>query len=380
MPVRKVLFITGSRGEYGYIRPLLKLIESDPDLEYEILATNMHLLSEFGDSHSNFAVDGFKVKYKPLMTLSGYTPASMVKSLSVLGMSLADIFELSKPDFILLAGDRGEQLIAAIAGAHMNIPVAHIQAGELSGNIDGLSRHAIARFTHIHFASNEDAAARLIRSGEQSFRVFNVGAPQLDEFRSGLITSREELLKKYPVTSRDYILLVQHSVTEQYGEAYSQITATMTAVKNLGIDTVIIAPNSDAGATSVNNAIEANISSLFHVYRNVPREDYAALMRSAKCIVGNSSSGLLEAPSFELPAVNIGRRQDGRVKGSNVIDCSHDVDDIKAAITRALDLGFKASLLGMRNPYGDGKSSDRIISILKNTEIDERLLLKSMTF
>ncbi|MEL0326748.1 MAG: UDP-N-acetylglucosamine 2-epimerase, partial [Burkholderiaceae bacterium] len=123
MPVRKVLFITGSRGEYGYIRPLLKLIESDPDLEYEILATNMHLLSEFGDSHSNFSTDGFRVKYKPLMTLSGYTPASMVKSLSVLGMSLADIFELCKPDFILLAGDRGEQLIAAIAGAHMNIPV-----------------------------------------------------------------------------------------------------------------------------------------------------------------------------------------------------------------------------------------------------------------
>lgn len=380
MPVRKILFITGSRGEYGYIRPLLKLIESDPDLEYEILATNMHLLAEFGDSHSNFSTDGFKVKYKPLMTLSGYTPASMVKSLSVLGMSLADIFELAKPDFILLAGDRGEQLIAAIAGAHMNMPVAHIQAGELSGNIDGLSRHAIARFTHIHFASNEDAAARLIRSGEQSFRVFNVGAPQLDEFRSGLITSREEMIKKYPVTSRGYILLVQHSVTEQYAEAYSQITATMTAVKSLGIDAVVIAPNSDAGAALVNDAIEANISSLFHIYRNVPREDYAAFMSSAKCIVGNSSSGLLEAPSFELPAVNIGRRQDGRVKGMNVINCSHNVNDIQAAITKALDAGFRASLLGMRNPYGDGKSSERIISILKNIEIDEKLLLKAMTF
>ncbi len=214
MKKRKILFITGSRGEYGYIRPILNLIKESDTLDYEIVGTNMHLLPEFGDSLSEFTKDEFEVRHTPLMTLSGFTPASMVKSLSIFGLSLADILTSSRPDFILLAGDRGEQLMAAIAGAHMNIPVAHIQAGELSGNIDGLSRHAIARFTHIHFAANKDAEMRLIRSGEEEFRVFNVGAPQLDEFIGGHITPLDDLKKKYLGIDHQFILFVQHSVTE----------------------------------------------------------------------------------------------------------------------------------------------------------------------
>ena len=380
MSSRKILFITGSRGEYGYIRPILRIIEQDDELEYQILATNMHLLPEFGDSLKQFVNDGFSVDYKPLMTFGGYTPQSMVKSLSVLGISLVDILDHSKPDIILLAGDRGEQLMAAIAGSHMNIPVAHIQAGELSGNIDGLSRHAIARFSHIHFASNEDAENRLIRSGEQDFRVFNVGAPQLDEFVSGTITPKEVLEGKYGGVSGDYILFIQHSVTEQHSEAYDQVSLTLKAICEIGIQTLVIAPNSDAGSALVNAAIIDNISNLIHVYRNVPREDYASLMQHAKCIVGNSSSGLLEAPSFGLPAVNIGRRQEGRYQGVNVINCSHQIDDIKESIKHALSSEFKLRIQGMKNPYGDGKSSERIVNILKTIPIDENLLLKKITF
>jgi len=378
--VRKILFITGSRGEYGYIRPILRLIEQDSELEYQILATNMHLLPEFGDSINQFIDDGFSVDYKPLMTFGGYTPQSMVKSLSALGLSLVDILDHSKPDIILLAGDRGEQLMAAIAGSHMNIPVAHIQAGELSGNIDGLSRHAIARFSHIHFASNEDAEQRLIRSGEQQFRVFNVGAPQLDEFVSGAITTKEVLERKYGGVCGEYILFVQHSVTEQHFEAYEQVSLTLKAINEIGIETLVIAPNSDAGSAFVNAAIMDNLTNRMHVYRNVPREDYAGLMKYAKCIVGNSSSGLLEAPSFELPAVNIGRRQEGRYQGKNVINCTHELEDIKESIKHALTSEFKLKIHGMKNPYGDGKSSERIVNILKTIPIDENLLLKKITF
>jgi GDP/UDP-N,N'-diacetylbacillosamine 2-epimerase (hydrolysing) len=377
---RRILFITGSRGEYGYIRPILRLIENDPELSYQILATNMHLLPEFGDSVNQFYVDGFKVDYKPLMTFGGFTPQSMVKSLSALGFSLVDIIDQSKPDIILLAGDRGEQLMAAIAGSHMNIPVAHIQAGELSGNIDGLSRHAIARFSHIHFASNDDAENRLIRSGEQNFRVFNVGAPQLDEFLSGEITARKNLVKKYGGVSGDYILFVQHSVTEQHSSAYEQVSLTLKALKEIEMNVVVIAPNSDAGSALVNDAIIDHATTLTHIYRNVPREDYAGLMKYAKCIVGNSSSGILEAPTFELPAVNIGRRQEGRFQGINVINCEHDIDDIKIAIQLALSNNFKSKLHGMINPYGDGESSARIVKILKEIPIDEKLLMKKMTF
>lgn len=380
MSARKILFITGSRGEYGYIRPILRLIEQDSELQYQILATNMHLLPEFGDSIAHFESDGFFVDYKPLMTLGGYTPQSMVKSLSVLGLSLVDILDHSKPDIILLAGDRGEQLMAAIAGSHMNIPVAHIQAGELSGNIDGLSRHAIARFSHIHFASNEDAENRLIRSGEQPFRVFNVGAPQLDEFISGAITTKDDLRNKYGGVGGDYVLFVQHSVTEQHAEAYKQVSLTLKAISEIGIRTVVIAPNSDAGSALVNAAIMDSVSSRMHVYRNVPREDYAGFMQNAKCIIGNSSSGLLEAPTFELPAVNIGRRQEGRFQGVNVINCDHHIDEIKNSIKYAISDEFKMKIQGMKNPYGDGKSSQRIIDVLKSIPIDENLLLKKITF
>jgi GDP/UDP-N,N'-diacetylbacillosamine 2-epimerase (hydrolysing) len=377
---RKILFITGSRGEYGYIRPILRLIENDPDLNYQILATNMHLLPEFGDSINEFAKDGFTVDYRPLMTFGGFTPQSMVKSLSALGLSLVDILDHSKPDIILLAGDRGEQLMAAIAGSHMNIPVAHIQAGELSGNIDGLARHAIARFSHIHFASNPDAENRLIKSGEQDFRVFNVGAPQLDEFISGVISSKEDLKKKYGGMSGEYILFVQHSVTEQHSSAYEQVSQTLKAIAKIGMNFIVIAPNSDAGSALVNAAIMDNSSSLMHVYRNVSREDFAGLMKHARCIVGNSSSGLLEAPTFELPAVNIGRRQEGRFQGINVINCDHDIEEITSSINYALSENFKSKIRGMENPYGDGKSSRRIIKVLKEIPIDEKLLMKKMAF
>jgi UDP-hydrolysing UDP-N-acetyl-D-glucosamine 2-epimerase len=377
---RRILFITGSRGEYGYIRPILRLIDDDPFLEYQILATNMHLLPEFGDSINEFSKDGFAVEYKPLMTFGGFTPQSMVKSLSALGLSLVDILDHSKPDVILLAGDRGEQLMAAIAGSHMNIPVAHIQAGELSGNIDGLSRHAIARFSHIHFASNDDAENRLIKSGEQDFRVFNVGAPQLDEFISGVISTKENLKDKYGGMTEEYILFVQHSVTEQHSSAYEQVSLTLRAIKEVGMNAIVIAPNSDAGSALVNAAIIDNMNSLLHVYRNVPREDYAGLMQYAKCIVGNSSSGLLEAPTFELPAVNIGRRQEGRYQGANVINCDHDIDQIIFSIKQAVSDEFKLKIRGMKNPYGDGKSSERIVGILKTIPIDEKLLMKKITF
>lgn len=380
MKKRKILFITGSRGEYGYIRPILNLIKQSEELEYEIVGTNMHLLPDFGDSIAEFVKDGFEVKHTPLMTLSGFTPASMVKSLSVFGLSLADIISTSRPDFILLAGDRGEQLMAAIAGAHMNIPVAHIQAGELSGNIDGLSRHAIARFTHVHLAANKDAEMRLIRSGEQKFRVFNVGAPQLDEFISGYITPLSELREKYRGIDGNFILFVQHSVTEQHEKAYEQVKLTLNVLEKIGISTIAILPNSDAGSGEVIRAFEENAFAQLHTHRNVSREDYAGFLNNALCIVGNSSSGLLEAPTFKLPAVNIGRRQEGRCQGPNVINCEHNYENIYKSVNQAISQDFRNGLKNIENPYGDGKSSARIVDILKSIAIDDRLLHKELTF
>lgn len=378
---RKILFVTGSRGEYGYIRPIIKLMEKSASMEADVLATNMHLLSEFGDTVNEFARDDIKVNQRIHMTLAGYTNATMVKSLGVFMLSIADVLTNKAPDIILLAGDRGEQLVAAIAGAHMNIPVAHIQAGELSGNVDGLTRHAISHFAHLHFASNKDAEERLRRMGEEPFRIFTVGAPQLDEFISGKVASPASIAQRFSLDlKKPFVLVVQHPVTEQAASAGEQMVATMEAVASLGLQAVVIYPNSDAGSIAVQECIERHRTVNIRVERSVSRDIYAGLLSTASVIIGNSSSGIIEAPTFALPAVNIGRRQEGRIQGRNVINVlEHESRAITAALKKALSKGFRDSLKGIENPYGDGQASKRISKVLESMPINERLLLKKRT-
>lgn len=374
--------MTGSRGEYGYIRPIIKLMNESAILEPKILVTNMHILPEYGNSIKEIEKDGIPVEHMVYMTLAGYTNVTMAKSLGVFMLSFTDIINNRAPDIILLSGDRGEQLVAALVGAHLNIPVAHIQAGELSGNVDGMSRHAITRFAHIHFAANEDAELRLLKMGEQPFRVFKVGAPQIDEFTQGKIESKEIVAKKFSLDlGKPIILMIQHPVTEQAAFAEEQITATMKVITSLGHQTVVIYPNNDAGSVAIQKCIQQNRNVNVRVERNVSREMYAGLMNIADVLVGNSSSGILEAPSFKLPAVNIGRRQEGRFQGKNVINVKeHDPVEIETAIKKALSPEFRNSLKNMENPYGDGHSSERIVDILENLEIEEKLLFKQITY
>jgi UDP-hydrolysing UDP-N-acetyl-D-glucosamine 2-epimerase len=305
----------------------------------------------------------------------------MSKSLGVFLLSITDTLNRIRPDVVLIAGDRGEQLMAALAAAHLNIPVAHIQAGEVSGNIDGQTRHAIARYAHIHFAANQDAADRLARSGEQDFRILNVGAPQLDDFVDGDYLQPAEVYARFHLDpTAPIVLFAQHPVTEQLTEAGDQIEQSLLALKEIGHQTVLIYPNNDAGSALVRAKINQFQAPWLHVERSVARADYAGLMRVASVIVGNSSSGLLEAPTFELPAINIGRRQEGRVQGKNVIQAPHDTNAIAAAIRRAIGPEFRATLKGMANPYGDGRASERIVKALLEIPIDERLLFKKLTY
>lgn len=382
MKKRKVLIVTGSRGEYGYIRQIIKLMNESTILEPQVLATNMHMLPEYGSSIEEMGKDEIPVEHKVYMTLAGYTNVTMAKSLGVYLLSFADILNDHPPEIILLAGDRGEQLISALVGAHLNIPVAHIQAGELSGNVDGMSRHAIARFSHVHFAANEDAELRLVKMGEQPFRIFKVGAPQIDEFKQGKVEPKEVVAKKFSLNlGEPIILVVQHPVTEQSGFAEEQMMATMKVVISMGYQTVVIYPNSDAGSVAIKKCIQQSRNANVRVERNVSRELYAGLMGVADALVGNSSSAVLEAPSFGLPSVNIGRRQDGRFQGKNVINVrDHDPVEIAKALKKALRPEFRNSLKNMENPYGDGHSSKRIVRILENLKIDERLLFKQITY
>ena len=378
---RKIMIITGSRGEYGYIRPIINTISDNDKLEYIIVATNMLLTPEFGYAINNFHHDNIEVKYKIDMSMSGYSNSSMTKSLGIFLQSLSDILKNDRPDIILLAGDRGEQLIGAIAGAHMNIPVAHIQAGELSGNIDGMSRHAITKFAHIHFASSVDAKNRLLSMGEQEFRVFNTGAPQLDEFSMYRYDSRDNLYRKFGLDcSSPFCLLVQHSVTEESGDSKKQMTTVLDSLISLSMQIVLIYPNNDAGSIGILDAIDSINYHSIHIERNVDRESYANLMKHASFIIGNSSSALLEAPTFDLPAINVGRRQDGRLQAKNVINVEFNESDIKEAILEVSSKDFRRKITDISNPYGDGKSSPRIVDILLNLEINSKLLNKQLTY
>jgi len=378
----KILFITGSRGEWGYIRPILNLMAKRDDVEYILVVTNMHLLSSYGNSFKEIEKDGFKIHYKINMSLDGYNHYTQAKSLGVFIMSLPDIIENEKPDWILLAGDRGEQMIGAMVGGFTYTPVAHIQAGELSGNVDGMTRHAIGKYAHIHFAANEDAEKRLLKLGEESFRVFNVGAPQLDELTKGQYTDIHKLEEKYCFQlNSGYILVVMHPITEEYANTDNQIKVVFESLNSFHLPKILIMPNNDAGSIVVKDGINKYKSGEYHVFSNLTRADYLGFLKNAKCIVGNSSSGLLEAPSFKVPAVNIGRRQHQRVRGTNVIDAGYDINEITVGINKAVSKDFNNYLENnCVNPYGDGHSAEKILNILLSTRIDEKLLIKNLTY
>jgi GDP/UDP-N,N'-diacetylbacillosamine 2-epimerase (hydrolysing) len=378
----KLLFITGSRGEWGYIRPILRLCQKRKDIDFSLCVTNMHLLPSFGLSVKEIESDGFKVDHKIYMSLDGYNHFTMVKSLGVFLCSLTDIIASEKPDWIVLAGDRGEQLMGAVVGGFCYIPLAHIQAGELSGNIDGMTRHAIGKYVHLHFASNQDAADRLIKLGEESFRVHCVGAPQIDEMVQGYFSEFSLLKEKYNLDiDGDYILMTQHPVTEEFENAEQQIQVTMNALRDFNLPKIAILPNNDAGSLAIREGIEKNRFGDFYSFSNLPREDYLGFMRFATCMIGNSSSGLLEAPTFKIPYVNLGRRQDKRVRGKNVIDVPFKRGEIAKALRTAMSDDFRSMLeKECENPYGDGHTSEKIVDILHNTPVTNQLLVKNLTY
>lgn len=379
--MRTIVAITGSRGEWGYIRPVLRLIEKDPSLDYRIIATHMHLLPAFGTSVREIEKDGFHVDEKIYMTFDGYNTATMTKSLACFLMELPTVLQRIRPDVILLAGDRGEQLMGAIAGLHLGAAVAHIQAGELSGNVDGVVRHAITKLAHIHFAANEQFAERVRRLGEQDFRIFVTGAPLVDELVSGFVTTERELREKYRLKeSERLILTVQHPLTEEEGDAGEQVAETINALTEINWPTIFVYPNGDAGSELIRNQLARLKRPQIRLFRNLPRQDYLGLMKMADVMVGNSSSGIMEAPSFGKPAVNIGRRQNGRPQAANVVNVDYHKDEIVTAVRKATSPEFIARAKAAQNPYGDGTASQKIVDVLKNIEINGKLLNKEMAY
>ena len=381
--MKKVLVITGSRGEYGYIRPfLLRCKEKDSAITADVLATNMHLLECNGYTLDQFKQDGIDVKYKIDNTLRNDSDSSMVKSLFLFGLSLLDILDNNRYDAILLAGDRGEQLISSISGFFLNVPVFHIQAGERSGHVDGMTRHAIARFAHVHLAANEDASRRLSRFGEQEFRILTVGAPQLDEvFAVAKADSHHFLASLDLGREEEFYLFVYHPVHEDQEANKIACRVSLELLLEHKKKVIAVYPNSDSGSSAIISILDSASSPYIHRCRNLDRYTYLHVLKNSRAIIGNSSSGIIEAPVFNTTAINIGSRQSGRYRGSNVIDIPTQPSIIKKTIGSFISqVGPKAKdSRCLDSPYGSGTSTDQIYAVISEFVPNSKLLTKEVT-
>jgi len=296
---------------------------------------------------------------------------------------VVDTLEQLQPDVILLLGDRWEMLAGAMAGSYMNLLVAHIHGGELSGSIDEPNRHAITRFSHLHFVATRQHARLLCEIGEEPSRIHIIGSPGLDDIATHNYAPKEVVGKKYHlVVNRPHALLVQHPVVTERHQAGEQMTRTIDAIVRLGISTTAIYPNADAGGRVMIRVMEkyAKRHHFIRPYKNITRDEYLGLMAVSSVIVGNSSSGIIEAASMGVPAVNIGTRQQGRIHPGNVIDVDYDTAQIAQAIRKGLATGFRTKIRGLKNPYGNGRSGVRIAKILSKIRPTPILLQKRLTF
>jgi len=377
--MRNVCVVTGNMCEYSRLRSVMKAIENRKDLKLTLVVTASHLLDDYGKTIDYIKADGFKVNAVARTVAAGEDLISMAKSVGLGALELPTIFDLYKPDIVLIVGDRFDVLSAAISAVMMNIFLAHIQGGEITGTIDESVRHAITKLAHIHFVANEESAERVIKMGENPKSVIVTSCPSTDiilslkpmsvkeaceEFNSRHVKAAPRLDPKEP-----FLILIQHPVTTEYEHAKEQIRATLEAISELNIQTVLVYPNVDAGSKDFTRVIRQfdNMNLIPRVIKVKPTEVdcFLQLLRHAACIVGNSSSGIREACYFGTPCVNMGTRQNGRTRGKNVIDVRHNKKEIKDAIVKQLEHGkYEPEFI-----YGEGNAGEKIAEILATCDI-----------
>lgn len=379
----KICVVTGTRADYGIYVPLLEALRNIDDYELGLLVTGMHLSPNYGNTVNEIIEDGYPVIDKVDILLQNSSHGNMSRSvgMGILGMTSA--FERYNPDLVFVLGDRGEMLAAAISASHLNIPVAHLHGGEVSGSIDESVRHAITKFSHIHFPSTELSAERITKMGERPEYVFPVGALRIDTILNTALPSFSDLKDKYQLAINDeFYLMVFHPVTTDSMPVGVQVENVLEALLEKGRDIVCILPNSDAGTEEIMNVYERYSQEERITYiKNFQQLDYLTVLKHCYAMVGNSSSGILEAASFQKAVINIGSRQTGREKSKNVIDVEPTKAGIKETLNRIEEKEFLEELASIKNIYGDGKAAKRILSALESADLkDIRLIEKMITY
>jgi len=369
---RKICVITGSRAEYGLLRVLLEAIKADADLRLQLLVTGMHLSAEFGLTFKEIEADGFTIDEKIDVLLDSDSPAAISKSMGLGMIGFGDAYARLRPDIVVVLGDRFELLGPVSAALVSGIAVAHIHGGEVTeAAYDDSIRHCITKMSHLHFTATQRYRRRVIQLGEQPGMVFNVGAIGLDSIKRLKLLSKNQLEKRLNLRFNKRNLLVTfHPVTLE-GSSTQQFQQLLDVLDGLEETSIIFTKaNADTGGRVINRMIDDYVSGNSNssvAFSSMGRLNYLSAMQFVDAVVGNSSSGIIEAPSFKIPTVNIGDRQAGRIRAKSVIDCRALRKDIGLALKKACSAAFKGRLKGMKNPYGDGSASKRIKDVLKKT-------------
>lgn len=381
---RKVCVVITARPSYSRIRSVLEAINAHPELELQLVVAASALLDRYGNAHSVIEREGFRIDRRVYMILEGENLVTSAKSTGLGMTELATVFDDLAPDLVVTIADRFETLATAAAAAYLNIPLVHIQGGEVTGSIDEKVRHAVTKLADLHMVATEHAAERVVRMGERADRVFNTGCPSIDVARRALENPEvdfDALFERFggvgerPDISGGYVVVLQHPVTTEYEASRRHVEETLHAIAEGGIAALWFWPNVDAGSDGTSKGIRAFRESRslpqVHFFKNLPPEDFIRVLNRSRCIVGNSSVGIRECSYLGVPAVNIGSRQSGRDRGRNVIDVPYDRKAISQAIERWMSNGRSPS-----DPlYGDGRSGARIAALLASAplEIEKRL-------
>ena len=366
-----ICVVTGSRAEYGLLLPLLKLIKGDPTLELQLVVTGMHLSSTFGNTWKEIEKDGFKINEKVDINIAEDTDEAIAKSTGKGMMGLAEVFERIKPDWIVLLGDRFETFAAASAAHLLKIPIAHLHGGELTeGATDDAFRHSITKMAYLHFTSTDEYRDRVIQLGEDPKRVFNYGAIGMDNIKSLPLLSKNELETQLQFTEIEKAALVTfHPVTMDNQSSAEQVKELLGALDEFPDHRFVFTfPNADANGRVIIQLIEDYVSqhsTRAKAFTSLGQLRYLSLLQFVSLMIGNSSSGIIEAPAFGLPVVNIGSRQDGRLKAMSVIDSAPIKKNIVQSVQKALSSSFRNSCKNLPNPYGEGNTAEKVLNEIK---------------
>ena len=377
--MKKICVVTGTRAEYGLLYWLIKGIQEAPDFELQIIATGTHLSPEFGLTYKEIVNDGFQIDKKIETLLSADTPSAITKSIGLGLIGFAQTFEDLKPDVVLLLGDRYELLAVAVAALIERIPIGHIHGGESTeGAFDEAFRHSITKMAWWHFVSADEYKRRVIQLGENPDYVFNVGGLGVDSIMKTELLSKKDLMEKTGIKfGKKNLLITYHPVTLEKQASQNQFQSLISVLNDLrDVYLIFTMPNADSGSRIIKEMIDEFIFSHKNMsisFVSLGHLKYLSAMQYVNGVIGNSSSGLTEAPSFNIGTINIGDRQKGRLKAESVIDCDPDKQSISMAIGKLFSREFQAEMKSVKNPYGEGNASNRIIEILKNEDLPEEI-------